>query len=96
MYRSYDRFRCHYATEFRVDAIPRGGTILDASRNGMLVFVGRGLRRGQRLTFGLDGVKRRATVVRFDRHGNVGLKLERPLSHTDMRAVFARRVRPRR
>lgn len=93
MLNRFDRYRCHYATEFRVDSVLRGGTILDISRSGVLAFAGQCLRRGQRLTFNVDGVERRATVVRFDRHGNVGLRLERPLSPYDLRAMY---VRPRR
>lgn len=91
-----ERYRCHYATEFRVDSVLRGGTILDVSRSGVLAFAGPCMRRGQRLTFGLNGVERRATVVRFDRHGNVGLRLERPLCAQDLRIVFHRPKRGRR
>ena len=96
-----NRHHCHRATAFLVGGRQRGGTILNVSRSGVLAFLGSGLRIGQKVTFTLNGNERAARIVRIDDHAHAGLRLEFPLTRSEMRDIvgasaFDRRSRENR
>jgi hypothetical protein len=81
------RNACHHAALFIIQGEARGGTILNASHSGLLVYIGPNLRRGQRVVCTIEGRDRRAAIVRLDRLGNAGLRLERPLSRSEIQSI---------
>lgn len=82
------RYPCHFATMCMVGGQQRGGTILNLSRNGVMAFLGTGLRVGQKVRITFGGTEREARVVRIDDDLYVGLHLEIPLSRGELQALL--------